>query len=231
VSFTLGSNFENLVLTGSLAINGTGNGANNLITGNSAANALNGGGGSDRFFAFTGDGNDAYNGGAGTDTLDLSRVLSAVNVNLSAGTASGATIGNDTLQSIENVVGGAGDDRITAGSGTNVLTGGLGHDVFAWLSTGAAGNGGNRDIILDFVKGVDLVNISAIDANSRLAGNQAFTLLETAGAAFTRVAGQMHYEHAAGNTIISGDINGDGVADFQIQMAGIVTLSASDFSL
>ena len=231
VSFTLGSNFENLVLTGSLAINGTGNGANNLITGNSAANALNGGGGNDRFFAFTGDGNDAYNGGAGTDTLDLSRVLSAVNVNLSAGTASGAAIGNDTLQSIENVVGGAGDDRITAGSGTNVLTGGLGHDVFAWLSTGAAGNGGNRDIILDFVKGVDLVNISAIDANSRLAGNQAFTLLETAGAAFTRVAGQMHYEHAAGNTIISGDINGDGVADFQIQMAGIVTLSASDFSL
>jgi Ca2+-binding RTX toxin-like protein len=152
-------------------------------------------------------------------------------VNLSAGTAVGAAIGSDTLQSIENVIGGAGNDTMTAGSGINVLTGGLGSDVFAWLSVSAIGSGSSRDIIADFVEHVDRLDLSAIDANSRLGGNQAFTFLDVAGSAFTRVAGQLHYEYSGGNTIVSGDINGDGVAEFQIQLNGLHTLSASDFSL
>ncbi|MEH1819504.1 MAG: calcium-binding protein [Nostoc sp.] len=58
ISWTLGYNLENLILTGSNAINGTGNALKNSITGNAANNTLNGG-----------DGNDTLNGGNGNDTL------------------------------------------------------------------------------------------------------------------------------------------------------------------
>ncbi|MCW5733123.1 MAG: hypothetical protein KIS73_03320 [Enhydrobacter sp.] len=49
VTWTLGSYLENLSLTGSDAINGTGNSLANVITGNAASNTLTGGGGSDTF--------------------------------------------------------------------------------------------------------------------------------------------------------------------------------------
>ena len=68
VNYTLGANVENLVLTGSDAINGTGNSLSNAITGNSAANLINGGSGNDCIAA--GAGNDKVIGGTGNDTLN-----------------------------------------------------------------------------------------------------------------------------------------------------------------
>ncbi|MBD2495351.1 S8 family serine peptidase [Nostoc sp. FACHB-280] len=91
ISYTLGNGVDNLTLTGSSAINGTGNFYNNTITGNSGNNTLNGG-----------DGNDTINGGAGVDTL----LGGNGNDNLIGGT------GNDTL------TGGAGRDRFTFNSPT-----------------------------------------------------------------------------------------------------------------
>ncbi|MDF5706162.1 MAG: calcium-binding protein [Nostoc sp. S4] len=67
VSWTLASNIKNLILTGTAAINGTGNSLNNKITGNSANNILNGGGGIDTLIG--GAGNDILNGGGGNDIL------------------------------------------------------------------------------------------------------------------------------------------------------------------
>ncbi len=58
LAYTLGAEVENLTLTGTGAINGTGNTLNNVVTGNSAVNTLTGGAG-----------NDTLNGGAGVDTL------------------------------------------------------------------------------------------------------------------------------------------------------------------
>jgi Ca2+-binding RTX toxin-like protein len=68
VTYTLGTNVENLTLTGTTAINGTGNASNNTITGNAANNLLNGGAGNDILNG--GAGNDTLNGGAGSDTLN-----------------------------------------------------------------------------------------------------------------------------------------------------------------
>src|SRR5690606_37605772 len=58
ISYTLGQNLENLVLTGKAAIDATGNAGNNILTGNAAANTLSGGAG-----------NDTLDGGAGADRL------------------------------------------------------------------------------------------------------------------------------------------------------------------
>src|SRR5207245_1287552 len=68
IDYTLTANEENVVLTGTAALNATGDDGNNVLTGNSAANVLNGGDGTD---TLTGNaGNDTLDGGAGDDTLD-----------------------------------------------------------------------------------------------------------------------------------------------------------------
>jgi Ca2+-binding RTX toxin-like protein len=66
-TFTLGDHFENLVLTGTGAFNGTGNALNNDITGNIGINTLSGEGGNDTLRG--GDGADILKGGLGNDTL------------------------------------------------------------------------------------------------------------------------------------------------------------------
>ncbi|SJM93193.1 calcium-binding protein [Crenothrix polyspora] len=111
ITYLLGNNIENLTLTGSTAINGTGNTLNNTLLGNSAANKLSGGTGNDTLNGNAG--NDTLNGNAGNDVLD-------------------GGIGNDTLY------GELGSDVLTGGTGINHLYGGggVGQDTY-YLTTGA----------------------------------------------------------------------------------------------
>lgn len=67
VSHTLATNVESMVLTGTAAINGTGNSGNNVLVGNAGNNSLKGGGGNDKLIG--GAGNDTLEGHAGSDTL------------------------------------------------------------------------------------------------------------------------------------------------------------------
>ena len=126
--------------------------------------------------------------------------------------------GNDTLS------GGAGNDSLTGGLGRDSLTGGAGNDVFVYTDVAETPPGSNRDVITDFASG-DKISLAAIDANTSLAGDQAFTY--SGLTAFTGVAGQLIY---AGG-ILSGDTNGDGTADMQIQLANSAALNASSFIL
>ena len=87
--------------------------------------------GNDTFVAAVGDGNNSYNGGTGTDTYDLSATTAAATVNLAVGTASSLDIGADTLtlNTIENVTGGPGNDTLTGNAQNNILIGGAGNDT------------------------------------------------------------------------------------------------------
>ncbi len=104
---------------------------------------FNGGGGDDTFRAANSDADDSIdaggNGGTG-DTVDYSAASAAVTMDLTGGTASGTSVGDDTISGFENATGGAGADIITGTTGVNTLVGGGGGDTF----TGGTGN----DIIL-----------------------------------------------------------------------------------
>lgn len=86
-----------------------------------------------------------------------------------------------------------------------------------------------RDAINGFVQGDDVIDLSAIDAVAGGTGNEQFSFLGTG--AFTNTAGQLRYALAGANLVISGDVNGDGISDFQIQVNILGSLTAADFLL
>jgi len=131
--------------------------------------------------------------------------------------------GNDALE------GGSGADRLTGGLGGDSLSGGAGADRFIFESISDS-RPDSADVITDFSRTQnDRIELHDIDANSLSGGNQNFSFIGTA--AFSGSAGQLRYAQAGGNTFVMGDVNGDAVADFTIQVAGTLFLSSGDFVL
>ena len=123
ITYALTANVENLTLTGTAAINGTGNELNNVIVGNSANNRLDGGAGADTLVG--GAGADTIDGGSENDTASYSGSNAAVTVNLTNNTASGGHAQDDVLSNIENLIGSSSyGDTLTGNSGVNRIEGG-----------------------------------------------------------------------------------------------------------
>ncbi|MEP6789813.1 MAG: VCBS domain-containing protein [Ramlibacter sp.] len=146
VNYVLPDYVENLMLTGTAQLSGTGNAANNVLVGNAgasildggagddvlagrgAADTLIGGSGNDRLYGelgndklYGGTGNDQLWGGAGDDVLE-----GGEGNDLAAGGA-----GNDTITmgaGLDVVVGGAGNDKISTLAGNDFIDGGAGND-------------------------------------------------------------------------------------------------------
>lgn len=152
--------------------------------------------------------------------------------------------GNDTLWGMGNhdilrggagndvMMGGTGNDRMVGNAGADDMWGEIGNDTFVFAAASDTGVGAAaRDWVGDFVRGQDKIDVSIIDANTRAGqtGNQVFTLLGTG--AFTGAGGELRYGYEAGNTVVHGDLNGDRVSDFQIELRGYFTLAATDFIL
>ena len=135
--------------------------------------------------------------------------------------------GNDLNNQI---TGNVGNDTLIGGLGNDTLIGGAGADPFVYLAQADSGiTAATRDVIADFISGTDRIDLSGIDANSTAIGNDAFTFIATGAFSGGAVgAGQLRYGSVGGNTFIEGDVNGDGVADFQIQLTGNHTITAAD---
>ncbi|UYO01487.1 MAG: M10 family metallopeptidase C-terminal domain-containing protein [Devosia sp.] len=232
--FTGASRFETLVSIE----NARGSANADTIVGTGGANTLEGLGGNDVISG--GGGADILDGGAGDDILDGG---SSKDI-LKGGSGKDQLFGGTN---VDNLYGGSGQDVLNGGSnndilrggtGKDLLTGGTGRDTFVFKSVAEASSSPKasaRDVITDFTSGQDKIDLSAIDANSVSSGNQAFSFRSAEGADFTGAKGQLIWDQfgsgSTARTIIQGDINGDKVADFQIELTGHIDLSASDFIL
>ncbi|HEX8640658.1 MAG TPA: M10 family metallopeptidase [Allosphingosinicella sp.] len=173
VTFALGPALENLVLTSSGAIDGTGNNTANAITGNAGANVLDGGAGADKLGG--GAGNDTYvvdqsgdqvmetSAGGGTDL-----VRSAVSYTLGDHLENLVLVGTGPIDGTGNAL----DNRISGDSGANVLTGHDGNDRLS---------GGAGDDRLDGGPGTDTADYSGSAA--AIAVNLAVTAAQATGGA------------------------------------------------
>jgi serralysin len=201
-------------------------------------------------------GADVLDGGLGVDTASYINSAAGVEVFLLFGWGFEGDAEGDTLIRIENVTGSSHDDNLQGDTGANTLTGGGGNDLLAGntgndrLVGGAgadflAGNAGaDRYIYTDIADSVfrdpdtilfkqeegDRVDLSAIDADTMTAGNQAFTFIGAAG--FSGTAGELRFLHVQGPDSIQGDVDGDGHADFRIDLySDVLAMTTADFIL
>lgn len=183
---------------------GAGGRLSGAIFGGSGKDLLRGGVDNDIFNG--GDDADMLFGGKGDDTLN-------------------GDAGNDVLS------GDSGADILYGGLGKDTLTGGTGKDTFVFKSIGESTvASAGRDVIKDFSRADgDRISLKTIDADTGTAGNQAFTFIGTQG--FHHLAGELRYKIKSGDTFISGDVDGDGVADFTIVLDLSLAMAATDFIL
>ena len=226
-----------------------GNTGDDVLVDDAGNDNLNGGSGADRMAG--GIGNDVYAvdntgdvvtelAGQGTDTVRASISYALAN-NVENLTLAGSGSINGTGNALNNTLQGntgnnvlqgeAGADTMEGGAGADNLTGGSNADTFAFQSLAdstVAGTG--RDTVADFHHAQsDKIDVSSIDANSTVPGNQAFTFI--AAAAFSDSPGELRIQAINGNTLVTGDVNGNGVADFSILVRGVTSLQAGDFHL
>ncbi|MBJ6127582.1 M10 family metallopeptidase C-terminal domain-containing protein [Microvirga splendida] len=135
--------------------------------------------------------------------------------------------GNDYLDGglrADTLSGSSGRDTLYGGAGADVLSGGSGSDLFVFKALSDSAPRA-RDTIVDFVSGTDRIHLRNIDADTTISGNQAFSFI--GGHAFTGHAGQLNLRGG----VLSGDVNGDAVADLQIRLSKVVLLRTADFYL
>lgn len=171
VTFTLGANVEHLALTGTAAINGTGNALDNVITGNDGANVLSGGDGNDTYVAGAGDSVDeSGNAGGGFDTVQSAATftLAAYVENL---TLTGAAAINGTGNGLGNrLTGNTAANQLDGGVGQDTMTGGAGDDTFLIDDAGDVvieNAGGGTDTVkstISYVAGANIENVTLTGA-------------------------------------------------------------------
>jgi serralysin len=148
--------------------------------------------------------------------------------------------GNDKIMGdlgADYLYGDAGDDTLYGGSAKDRCWGGSGADDFYYVNIAESLPGtAYRDIIMDFQRGLDDIFLRSIDAHTGMPGDQAFSFI--GDRAFTKHAGELHFfavvnfpTGRADRVIVEGDVNGDAIADLQIEVIGVASLSVFDFVL
>ncbi len=257
VSFTLGSNVENLFLTGASAINGTGNDSDNDLTGNSAANVLDGKAGADTMTG--GLGNDTYvvdntgdsvneNANQGADTVQssINYTLGANIENLTlTGTGAINGIGNELNNvltgnsAVNTLTGGGGSDTLNGGGGADTLVGGLGNDTYVVDDIGdivvEVLNEGTDTvkIYIDYALGENVENLTLIGSDAiRGIGNRLNNVLTGNGVAsvLTGGLGNDTYIVVSGDTVIEETV-GEGTDTVQSSVSFILAENVENLTL
>ena len=219
----------------------TGDTGANLLDGGEGADLMTGGSGDDAYWVDNADDRVVEMVSEGLDTImtSLSAYVapSGIEILSYSGTVSFVGTGNELANSLtggngadrlsgagggdllsggngnDSLYGTAGNDRLIGGVGADRLYGGIDADIFIFSglsdsTTLAAG----RDIIGDFSPGQgDLIDLSEIDANPLIGGDQAFILSST----LTGIAGQLiAVDNGNGTFAMRGDVDGDRKADF-----------------
>jgi len=214
IDYTLGANLENLALSGTSNLNGTGNDLDNVIVGNAGDNVLDGGTGA-----------DTLAGSAGSDTYLVDNAGDTVTERSNEGTDSvfasvtyalTANVENLTLTDMANIdatgnelantlAGNSGANRLDGGAGADTMAGGAGDDTYVVDNAGdtvAEFLSGGTDAVLasvsfvlpEHVENLTMTGNAAIDAtgnalNNQLVGNDAANVLNGAAGADTMSGG------------------------------------------
>lgn len=170
----------------------------------------------------------AQNTRLGLDTLrNIENVTGAAGHDTLVGSAEANTLrgagGNDRLQGREGndrLYGDAGNDTLTGGAGRDTLYGGAGADVFTFIEAGDSGrNAGSADRIMDFVSGIDDINLRALD-------------LHWIGAAgFSHSAGELRGTQSGADFLLQADLDGNGTVDFSLLLMSVSSISLGDLLL
>jgi Ca2+-binding RTX toxin-like protein len=227
VTYTLSAHVENLILTGSAAINGTGNDLNNTITGNDSDNVLsgavgndtlNGGAGNDTLDGGVGD--DSMTGGAGNDTYVVDSAGDVITEAAAAGTDTvlssltytlGAELENLTLtgagaisgtgNDLDNIItGNSANNTLTGNGGNDTLNGGLGADTMI-------GGFGNDTYVVNELGDV-VTETSILGGTDTVQSSITYTLgAHLENLTLTGTAAIDGYGNTLNNTIIGNDAN------------------------
>ncbi len=213
----------------------TGTSGNDSIDGGTGADTMSGGLGDDTYIVDNTSDQVRELAGQGSDTVkssvDFELPKYVENLTLT-GSADLHGKGNDLANVLignagpNEMDGGNGNDTLVGGGGKDKLVGGGGADVFKFVSVSDSVTGPGRDVIEDFKVGVDRMDVSEMDAIAGTAANDAFVFITTG---FTHVAGQLRFDASKG--ILAGDVNGDGLADFEIALPGVSSLNVDSLIL
>ncbi|WP_420140254.1 calcium-binding protein [Sphingomonas sp.] len=256
-TYRIGVNFEDLTFLGSGNFVGTGNAADNRILGGAGDDVLDGRAGADTMIGYGG--NDTYyvddvrdlvieEAGGGNDmvyaSVSYTLPVNVENLYLQVGASDG--VGNDLdnvingnslanklwgLGGNDTIDGGGGNDTIYGGGGRDALIGGTGSDTFVFAEGELTTDRNNTAAIQDFSRAErDKIDLSGLDAILGNTGNDAFRFI--GGGAFSQNAGELRVQANGSFYDVYGDTNGDGVADFLLQVTSKSgMLVAGDFVL
>lgn len=207
---------------------------NDILRGGGGADFLYGEDGEDEMYGTSGE--DQMFGGDGNDYLEG---LSQSDV-LHGGTGDDVLKGGDGYDDLygdagsDILQGGNGIDLLNGGAEVDTLTGGAQSDTFVFSDAAHSGVG-SADVILDFegagASGGDVIDVSGIDADMLVAGNDAFTFLgvKTTAEGLAFGAGALWLENSGTQTRLYGIVDDDGIVDLEVKINDSTTFQASDY--
>ncbi len=190
---------------------------NDVLDGGAGADKMEGGAGNDVYYVDNAGDRVIEAAGCGYDTVKATVSVNVSGQDIERVILAGSANINVSGNGLDNVLcGNAGNNGIYGGEGQDILTGGAGRDRFDFNAVSESSYS-RWDRITD-LSNEDIIDLSTIDANTKVAGNQAFCLVN----AFSGKGGEITLSYNAGSnyTLLAADVHGDKVADLRIVLNG-----------